>query len=84
MRDSRTLEALAGIEYNGGCWTLRLVGHRFATATSEASTSIFIQLELNGVSRLGSNPVDVLRRNISGYTRVDPRTPPGVNAHDTW
>lgn len=84
LLDGRTLEALGGIEYNGGCWSLRVVGHRFATATSEASTSIFIQLELNGVSRLGSNPLDVLRRNIGGYTRIDQRAPVGASAPDIW
>jgi hypothetical protein len=30
---------------------------------------------LNGVSRIGSNPLDVVRRNIGGYTPLDPRTP---------
>ena len=74
LRDERTLEALAGFEYNGGCWAFRVVGHRFATATQQASTSIFAQLELNGVSRLGSNPMDTLRNNISGFARTDPRT----------
>lgn len=67
--DRRTLESLAGFEYSGGCgcWTLRAVAHRFATATQEASTAFFLQLELNGVSRIGSDPMDVLRRNVSGY-----------------
>jgi len=73
LRDKRTLEALGGFEYNGGCWALRVVGHRFATATNEVSTSIFVQLELNGISRIGSNPFDILRRNIAGYVRQDPR-----------
>ncbi|MBI4194525.1 MAG: LPS-assembly protein LptD [Betaproteobacteria bacterium] len=71
LLDDRTLEALAGFEYNGGCWVFRVVGHRFATATQQASTSIFLQLELNGVSRIGSNPLDVLRRSIGGYVRQD-------------
>lgn len=71
--DKRTLEALGGFEYNGGCWAFRIVGHRFATATQQASTSIFLQLELNGVSRIGSNALDVLRRNIAGYVKQDPR-----------
>jgi len=74
LRDDRTLEALAGFEYNGGCWALRIVGHRFATATQQASTSVFMQLELNGVSRIGSNPMDTLRNNISGFVRPDPRS----------
>lgn len=73
LQDKRTLEALGGIEYNGGCWALRVVGHRFATATQQTSTSIFVQLELNGVSRIGSSPLEVLQRNIAGYARADPR-----------
>ena len=72
--DNRTLEALAGFEYNGGCWVFRAVGHRFATATGQASTSIFLQLELNGVSRIGTSPFEVLRRNIAGYARPEPQT----------
>jgi len=74
-RDNRTLETLAGIEYDGGCWALRALGHRFVTALNSVSTSFFVQLELNGVSRIGSNPLDVLRRNVGGYTRPDPRAP---------
>lgn len=72
LRENRNLESLAGFEYNGGCWAFRVVGHRFATTTQSASTSIFLQLELNGVSRIGSNPLEVLKRNISGYIRQDP------------
>ena len=75
LLDHRTLEGLAGAEYNGDCWALRVVAHRFATATQQASTTFFIQLELNGVSRIGSNPLDTLKRNIGGYVRLDPRAP---------
>lgn len=69
LLDSRLLEGLAGLEYNGGCWAARAVLHSFATATGQASNSIFLQLELNGVSRLGSNPLDVLKLNIPGYVK---------------
>jgi LPS-assembly protein len=75
LRDNRTLEGLLGAEYNGDCWVLRLVAHRFVTTTQEAQMSYFLQLELNGVSRIGSNPMEALRRNISGYVRYDPRAP---------
>jgi LPS-assembly protein len=75
LRDKRTLEALAGFEYDGGCWAFRAVAHRFATALNAVSTSVFFQLELNGISRIGSNLTDVLRRNVGGYTRLDPGTP---------
>ena len=73
LRESRMLEGLIGAEYNGDCWVLRLVAHRFATTTEQASTTLFLQLELNGVSRIGSNPLETLRRNIGGYVRQDPR-----------
>jgi LPS-assembly protein len=74
LRHNRTLEALAGLEYDGGCWALRTVAHRFVTGLDRTSTSLFVQLELNGISRIGSNPLDVLRRNVGGYSRADPRT----------
>lgn len=73
LREKRTLEGLVGAEYNGGCWVLRVVAHRFATATQQTSTTFFVQLELNGVSRIGSNPLETLKRNIGGYVRPDPR-----------
>ncbi|OGA23167.1 MAG: hypothetical protein A3I02_02715 [Betaproteobacteria bacterium RIFCSPLOWO2_02_FULL_67_26] len=73
LRENRTLEGLVGAEYNGDCWVLRVVAHRFATATQQASTTLFVQLELNGVSRIGSNPLETLKRNIGGYARLDPR-----------
>ncbi|MBI3044169.1 MAG: LPS-assembly protein LptD [Betaproteobacteria bacterium] len=75
LREHRTLEGLIGAEYNGDCWVLRVVAHRFATATQQASTTFFVQLELNGVSRIGSNPMETLKRNIGGYVRLDPRAP---------
>lgn len=72
LLDHRTLEGLAGAEYNGDCWVLRLVAHRFVTTTQAAQMSYFVQLELNGVSRIGSNPLEAVRRNIGGYYRADP------------
>ena len=71
LRDSRIAEGLAGVEYNGGCWVVRLVSYNVAVGTGEASRSIFLQLELNGVARVGSNPLEVLRQNISGYTKIN-------------
>jgi LPS-assembly protein len=75
LLDNRMIEGLVGAEYNGDCWVLRLVAHRFATTTQQTSTSFFVQLELNGVSRIGSNPMETLRRNIGGYFTQDPRAP---------
>ncbi|HUX62563.1 LPS-assembly protein LptD [Sulfuricella sp.] len=68
--DSKNLETLAGLEYNAGCWAFRAVVHSFTTTTSQRSDSIFFQLELNGIGSIGSNPLDVLTRNIYGYTKT--------------
>ena len=71
LREGRVVEALGGVEYDGDCWVGRVVLQRFATSSQRASTGIFFQLELNGLSRLGSNPLETLRRNIPGYTKLN-------------
>ena len=69
--ERRIIEAVGGLEYNGGCWVSRLVLQRLATASGASSTAFFIQLELNGFSSLGSNPMDLLKRSIPGYGRIN-------------
>ena len=66
---SKTLEALVGFEYNADCRVLRAVLHRLTTTTQQASTSVFVQLELDGLARLGTSPLDLLRRSIPGFLR---------------
>ena len=41
LLDKRSLEALAGVEYNGDCWELRVVAHRFVTATAADQHHVF-------------------------------------------
>ena len=75
--DGKTLEGVAGLEYNGGCWAFRIVGQRLTTTTQQASKSVFVQFELNGLARLGTNPIDVLKRSVPGYLTVtDPALRP--------
>jgi LPS-assembly protein len=74
LQDKRLLEGLLGLEYNHACWALRMVAHRFTTATQQYSNSILLQLELKGLSRLGVNPLETLRQNIPGYQRYDETT----------
>ena len=71
VRDRRPIEMLGGLEYNGDCWVLRGVVQRFATATGQTTNTFFLQLELSGFSRIGSNPLEVLKRNIPGYARLN-------------
>ncbi|WP_200384776.1 lipid IV(A) palmitoyltransferase PagP [Rhodocyclus tenuis] len=74
LKDQQPIQNIAGFEYNGGCWVLRVVGQRLATTSGTASSSFFVQLELNDFSRIGSNPLDVLKRNIQGYGLINQPT----------
>ncbi|HVK95455.1 MAG TPA: LPS-assembly protein LptD [Noviherbaspirillum sp.] len=71
LPDNKLAEGLLGVEYKADCWVFRMVGQRTPTAAGQATSSIFFQLELNGLTRLGSNPIDALRTNIPGYQLVN-------------
>ncbi len=79
LQDTKTLEAIAGVEYNQDCWILRLVFHRLATTTEQTTNSVFVQLELNGLARIGTSPLDLLRRSVPGYLRTND---PALTRHD--
>ena len=57
---------------------LRFVGQRLTTTTQTATNSVYVQIELNGLARFGTSPLDLLRRSVPGY-RQDER-PDGVAA----
>ncbi len=71
LANRKLLEGIAGVEYNGDCWVLRAVLHRLATTVDQTNTSFFIQLELNGLARVGTSPLDLLRRSVPGYVPVN-------------
>ena len=67
--DRKTLEGVAGVEYNGDCWVFRLVGQRLTTTTQTTTNSVYAQIELNGLARFGTSPLDLLRRSVPGYLK---------------
>jgi LPS-assembly protein len=67
----RLIQAIAGLEYNGGCWVVRSVVQKIALTQDNSSTAFFIQLELNDFSKIGSNPLNLLKRNIQGYSLIN-------------
>lgn len=74
LQDRRVLEALGGIEYNGGCWVFRAVAQRVQAATDVTSKAILFQLEFNGLGQIGSNEtVNLFRRSVPGYSVTNPR-----------
>jgi len=84
LADSKTLEAVVGVEYNGDCWAVRVVGQRLATTVQQTNSSIFIQFELNGLARFGTNPLELLRRSVPGYLKINDPTlrPTGAGPAD--
>lgn len=67
FQDDKLVEGLAGLEYNAGCWAVRAVFQRLATKEEQSTDALFFQLELNGMGRLGANPLDVLKQSVPGY-----------------
>lgn len=75
LPDRKSVDSLVGLEYRQDCWVFRVVGQRYTSSANTFNSAIFLQLELNGLSKLGSNPLDALRKNIPGYQSVNDMTP---------
>lgn len=72
FRSKHAIEALGGFEYHGDCWTLRAVMQRYVTSTDKYDNNFFIQLELNGLGSIGTNPISELQSGIPGYQNASP------------
>ncbi|MCF8197416.1 MAG: LPS assembly protein LptD [Sulfuritalea sp.] len=72
-KEGRMIESVAGLEFDGGCWIGRIVMQRLATQTQSSNTALFFQLELNDFAKIGSNPLDILKRNVPGYDVINQR-----------
>lgn len=71
LRDKQLLEAVGGLEYNAGCWAARFVFQRLEAVGGTPNTTFFFQLELNDFASVGSSPVQLLRRSVPGYGKVN-------------
>ena len=81
---SRPLIAvLGGLEYQADCWVMRVVAQSYVTSTSTRTTSVFFQLELNGLGGVGSSPVETLKRTIPGYQVIN-RAPATPGRYDVY
>jgi LPS-assembly protein len=66
MLNKRVSSGVLGFEYDGGCWIGRIVADQSAIGTTN-STRILFQLELIGLSRLGTSALKTLSTNVGGY-----------------
>ena len=68
LRDDATLERLIGLEYQSCCWGLQLVSRKFISRRSgESDSSFILQIQLKGLSTIGSRASNVLNNGILGY-----------------
>jgi len=72
LEDKRLIDTVAGLEYQQDCWLLRFVVQRFATTALTTTTNFYVQLELNGLTSVGSSAANLLQRNIPGYQLLNP------------
>ncbi|PJK00618.1 LPS-assembly protein LptD [Lysobacteraceae bacterium NML91-0213] len=72
LQDSQLLEGIAGVQWDSCCVSVRLVGRRYVrNRLGEMNDAIQLEVELKGLSSLGANTEDRLRRAILGYYRDD-------------
>ena len=72
--NSRTLEAIAGFEFNNCCYSVRMIARKWIDNDAlffgnvEDNTGVFLQFELKGLgSVLGGNVTGILNNGINGY-----------------
>ncbi len=76
MNASQLVDALAGFEYAADCWVGRFVYQRFRNTSQGYTGRVFFQVEFSGLSKIGSNPLDMLRLNVPGYEPVSAKPVP--------
>jgi len=74
LSESRVIEALAGIEYDSCCWSVRLVGRKwindddlFASDLIEERRAIYLQFQFKGLAGVGHSLEGILSDSIFGY-----------------
>lgn len=67
MTDGKLVDSVVGFEYDGCCWIGRAVLQRSTSGTTSTNTQLMFQLEFLGFSRIGNNPLSVLRANVPRY-----------------
>ncbi len=70
LQDRKMVDTVMGLEYDGCCWIGRVVLRRSQTGAATANTQIMFQLELVGFSRIGNNPLAILRSNVPRYQNL--------------
>lgn len=71
IHEKRSTQNIFGLEYQGDCcWTARMVVQRYAVSAEKSNSAVFLQLELHGLGALGTDPMSLLREQVTGYRPV--------------
>ncbi|HEY3808508.1 MAG TPA: LPS assembly protein LptD [Steroidobacteraceae bacterium] len=71
-----SIEDFAGFQYRGTCWNLRVVWQRSVSERNGTQSSgVSFQLELTGLSSVGSQVTSFLEQSIRGYSSSVNRQP---------
>jgi LPS-assembly protein len=80
LLDRAPIENFAGFQYRGSCWSIRAVAQSsVSTRTGQRDTGVSLQLELTGLSNVGSGigtgsgVSTFLEQSIRGYSAAAPR-----------
>lgn len=77
LQESKLVDAILGFEYDAGCWIGRIALERIGTGVTSSTKRIMFQIELIGLSKLGTSSLETLRDTIPRYrTLGDSYTPP--------
>ena len=79
LLDRMLINGVAGLEYEQSCWALRILMHSFVAGLGVNSagqptpindTGFLVQLELNDLIKVGSDPMALLKQSVPGYTKT--------------
>lgn len=65
--DGKVVDSVLGLEYDGGCWLSRVVTEKIQVADGVSRQRILFQLELVGMSSIGTGAMSSLRTNVQRY-----------------
>lgn len=72
LLNKKPVESIIGFEYDAGCWVSRFVTERLQIAEGVARQRILFQLEFIGFTRVGTNAMGSLVRNVPRYQSLNP------------
>jgi LPS-assembly protein len=76
-KENKSIDRFAGFGYAGCCWRLRLLARNYVSnRTGESDNSVLLQVELTGLSSVGTRSDTFLENAVRGYSPASAANPP--------